>query len=292
MSPKPAASAVFLLLLLMPGGLLRAAAPDDPEKGATLIRQDVTIRSKNAAGPDVRTPLPGPVPAVLKEVIESLEIYKREHPGEFQRVGLAATQRRLSLPFPRPPYLSFTLKKDMDFDWWRFEILSRGKVVWHTAGEGPLYGKLEWDGTGYTGSIAAQIGRPYRWSFTAAKDSERYAAESDDITLRSMVYGEALGTGHMEAANDLVFEAKSAKLGPDAKAYLIPMANRLRGAEAEEGTYRLTLYHVDPAGALAKSRAAALQRFFSQHLVISPTRVEVEVRSSRERGEVTDCPIP
>ncbi|MBI5624164.1 MAG: hypothetical protein HY924_10325 [Elusimicrobia bacterium] len=279
--------------LFLPFCLLASeAAAQDPDKGATLIKQDVTIRSKSAAGPDVKTPLPGPAPAILQEVLESLEIYKREHPGEFQRVRLSATQRRLSLPFPRPPFLTFTLKKDMDFDWWRFEILSEGQVVWHTAGEGKLWGKLDWDGTGYTGAMAAQAGKPYRWSFTAAQGKERYAVESEDISLKSMVYGEALGTGHMEVSNELVFEPRTAKLGQDAKAYLIPMADKLRASEVGESAYKLTLYHPDPDAARATAWAASLQKFFSQRLVISPARVDVEVRSSRERGEVTDCPIP
>ncbi|MBI4677039.1 MAG: hypothetical protein HY748_05595 [Elusimicrobia bacterium] len=279
-------------LMAAPAWAAGPGASEKPEEGATLIRQDVTIRSKTVAGPDVKAPRPGPAPAVLREVIESLEIYKREHPGEAQLVKLGATLRRLGLPFPRPPYLVFALKKDMDFDWWRFEVLDGGVLVWHTAGEGPLYGKLEWDGTGYSGAMAAQVGRSYRWSFSAALGKERYGAESEPIVLTSMAYGEALGTGHLEASNGLVFEPKTAQFAKDAKAYLIPMANKLRASRMADQAYKLTLYHADPGSPLSKARAAALQKFFSQYLVISPTRVEVEVRSSRERGEALDCPVP
>lgn len=272
-------------------GVIPEGGPD-AQQGATLIRQDVTIHSRSAAGPDVKVPPPGPAPAVLQEVVESLDIYRNEHPGEVQSVKLITTPRRLGLPFPRPPYLSFTLKKDREFDWWRFEILEGDAVVWHAAGEGPLYGKLEWDGTGYTGAIAAKVGRPYRWSFTARHGEERFAAQSEPIVLRSMSYGEALGTGHMEVSNDLVFQPKSSVLAKESDAYLMAMANKLRASQVGDEPYRVILYHPDPDSSLARSRAAALQKYFSQYLVISATKVDVEVRSSRERGDVTACPLP
>ncbi|MBI5208500.1 MAG: hypothetical protein HY927_00840 [Elusimicrobia bacterium] len=280
------------LALLMFQALAPAWGAESGEEGSTLIRQDVTIRPKAAGGQAIRVPTPGPAPAVLREAIESLDLYKRAQPGSVQTVKVDATRKRLQTPFPRAPFLVFSVRNDMDFSLWRFDILDDEKTVWHASGEGPVGGQLEWDGTGYSGAVAVRIGKPYRWRFTASLGAERYAAQSEPVTLTSVLYREALGAAHMEVANDLIFEPKSAKLSKSATDYLKPMAERLRATEARELPYRFTIHQASSDPALAQGRADALRKYFSKYLVISPTNIEVESRSSQERGDVTDCPIP
>lgn len=279
-------SKLFLVLALT------AASSEKPKEDASLIRQDITIKAKNAGGPPVRAipPAPGPL---MREVVESLELFRKEQGSEPAPVKLDATRRRLEQPFPGPPFLAFKPREDSPaYDRWTFEVLSGSEVIWRHSGYEPLSEPLEWDGTGFSVAMAARAGKSYRFRFTASSRGEEYVLHSESIELKSLTYRELTGERRLEVSNSLLFVRGQENFGLDSDRYLAEMGDRMRRSPMGESPYKLILYQKKPDSRLAKARAFSLARYFSKYLVVSPSRILVSLESERGRGDSTACLLP
>lgn len=265
--------------------LLLAAALWAAER--ELIKEDITIKAKGAAaGPAVAVPPPAADRAILREALESLDVYRAEHRAAAGLVRMDAARRRLERPFPEAPFLSFDASLAAPrFERWGFEVLRGDDVLWQASGAGPAP-RLEWDGSGAGEKLLARVGEQYRFRFVGWVGGEERALESEPVRLTSMAYKEFMGDQQLEVANSLLFESGSARWAPEAGKYLAAMAGRMRRVAVKDHLYRLVVRNGTPA------RAKALRRELARQLLIAPERVVVEVASEGERGDVTAVLLP
>lgn len=271
-------------------GLCIAAEPE--KKPGTVLKQDITIKGKAASGPPVWVPPPGVEKPVLDEVKKSLDLYKTDYKAAASRLKIASTLRRLEAPFPSPPFLSLSARTVRQrHDRWLFEVLEGDSVVFRTQGDEPLEDDVEWDGTDSSGRVAVRIGPRYRFRFTGLRGPDDFTLESEEIELKSMIFRENMGNIRMEVANSLIFAPKSPKLLRAAEAYLGRMASRL-GKSGDPGAFGMMLYQAAPDNELSRKRAAALVKYFADYLLLSPSKVKVDLRSATERGDCFACVLP
>lgn len=267
-----------------------SAADKTPED--SVIRQDITIKAKDAGGPPLRA-IPPAVGPLMREVVESLELFRKEQGSEPAPVRLEATRRRLEQPFPGPPFLAFKPREDSPaYERWTFEVLSGKEVVWRQSGFEPLTEPLEWDGTGFAVAMAAAAGKSYRFRFSASMRGEEFLLFSESIELKSLSYRELTGERRLEVANKLLFERGQANFGLDSDRYLAEMGDRMRRAAIANAPYKLILYQKKPETKLAKARAQSLANYFSKYLLISASRITISLESERGRGDATACLLP
>lgn len=259
-----------------------------------LIKEDITIRSKgSASGPAVAVPPPSADPAVLKEALESLDVYRADHKAATGIVRMEAARRRLERPFPEAPYLSFNAGLAAPrFDRWLFEVIDKNaEVLWQTSGAGEA-GRIDWDGSGSGEKLIARVGGEYRFRFSSWIRGEERALESEPVRLASMSYKEFMGDQLLEVDNALLFAKDSPKWAPTAPRFLGAMAARMRRVAIKEHLYRLVLRQRDPRTAVARARSRALAKELARQLVIAPARVKVELAAEGERGDVTSVALP
>lgn len=256
--------------------------------------QEITIKGKGPAGPPVRLPPVAPDGAAADEVTATLDVLKVEHkatPPQLRVPG--GPVRRLSRPFPEPPYLSFNPESyRQPHERWTFEVLSGENVVWRAGGRGEAAEKIEWDGTDATGRVAVRVGQPYHFRFTGVRGGEELGVTSEAIELSSVLYRESLGDVHMEVGSALLFASGQAKLLESAAPFLRELAQRLRRVNPELRPLKLTLYQKKPEDKLAKRRAKALKEHFVKSLLVHVSRLEVDAAQAEERGEVLACVLP
>lgn len=279
----------MMLLLLHMGAAIALAEPQ-----RELIKEDITIRSRGAsAGPAVAVPSAAADPAVLREALESLDVYRAEHKAATGIVRMEAARRRLERPFPEAPYLSFNASLAAPrFDRWLFEVIDKNaEVLWQTSGAGPA-GRIDWDGSGAGEKLIARVGGEYRFRFSSWISGEERTLESEPVRLASMSYKEFMGDQQLEVDNALLFAKDSPKWAPTATRYLGAMAARMRRVAIKEHLYRLTLRQRDAGSAVARARARALSKELARQLVIAPARVKVAVSGEGERGDVTAVTLP
>jgi hypothetical protein len=259
-----------------------------------LIKEDITIRSRGgASGPAVAVPPPTADAAVLKEALESLDVYRADHKTATGIVRMEAARRRLERPFPEAPYLSFNAALAAPrFDRWLFEVIDKNsEVLWQTSGAGEA-GRIDWDGSGAGEKLLARVGGEYRFRFSSWIRGEERALESEPVRLASMSYREFMGDQLLEVDNALLFAADSPKWARTAPRYLGAMAGRMRRVTIKQHLYRLVLRQKDPRSAVARARARALTKELARQLVIAEARVKVEVIGEGERGDVTAVALP
>ena len=277
----------------MTGLLILLALSVQAKEDASIIKQDITIKGKSAAGLPIAVPEPSADPAVVNEVINSLDVIAKPHEAAPIEIKLDATSRRLRRPFPEPPFLSFAPKNGgKAYDRWTFEVLEGETVLWKTEGEGAMIERVEWDGTGTSGAMAARAGGRYHFVFSGRRGSESYSIASRPIELKSLGFKETLGGFNLEVDNRLIFKPGKSAFSDESKIYLDEIADRMRRVNLKDQIYRFALYQEKPESPLAKARAAALVKFFSRYLLISPSRITLDVRSVRDRGDSFSCQLP
>ena len=273
-----------LLLLLLPPLCAAGEAP--------VLQEDITIRGKAARGPGVRMPGPAADAAVVQEVVGSLGVLRPEAASRTVKLPLQATARRLARPFPQPPFLSFTPSPPVRCERWTFAVRSGSEVLWRTEGAGVAGERLEWDGTGPSGEMAARAGGRYGFRFTCLREGLESVIESEEVDLPSLAFREFIGEQRLEVSNGRLFLDDGAALGPQAEPFLAAMADRMRRVAMPEGRYQLILYQPQPRSGLARRRARAVARALAQKLVISPSQIEVDLQTAGRRGDAAVCVLP
>lgn len=283
-----------LALLALSAALTAAPAQAAKKKGDDSSVEEITIKGKGPGGPPVRLPPVAPDGAVADEVAGTLEVLKAEHkaaPPQLRVPGGPA--RRLSRPFPEPPYLSFNPEAfPQPHDRWTFEVMTGENVVWRASGRGRATERIEWDGTDATGRVAVRVGAPYHFRFTGVRDGEELGVTSEVVELASVLFRETLGDVHMEVGAAMLFPSGKAKLLESASPFLKDLGQRLRRVNSNFGPLKLMLYQKEPGGKLAKRRAKALKDYFIKSLIVHSSRLEVELSQAEERGEVLSCVLP
>lgn len=270
--------------------LLLAAAAGAEE---AVVSQDIVIKGKAAAPPPAALPPPAADPAVLDEVLGSLDVLKTDHAASLPKLRLEALRQRLELPFPEPPYLLFAPRRmPFPYSHWRFEVLGPERVMRRTEGVGRLAETLEWDGTDALGRMRALLGERYRFRFTGLKGKEEFSLESEEVELVSLAYKDNWGVLHMEVSNPLLFAARGAELSEKAPDYLGPVAARMGRAPLEGKPFPIRLYQKRPGTQEAQARAQALVKFFSSALLLNASKFQAEVLALGERGDVCEFLFP
>lgn len=271
---------------------LAASAAQASEK--SVVREDITIRGKAAQGPAVPPPPVKPERPIVDEVIRSLGIYKDDIRVEPSKARVESGPRRLSRPFPEPPYLVFDPAAFTEsYARWSFEVFAGERSLRRSEGSGPVGGRLAWDGTDSRGRFIARVGEAYRWRFTAVQTGgEELSMASEPIEIQSVLYRENLGGFRMEVGNPLLFPEGKAALLASGAPYLEEMAARLRRVNPRRKPYRLMLFQEEPASELALARARNLRTYFSKALLVNPSKVEVAILPPAGRGDVTACALP
>lgn len=255
----------------------------------TELREDITVKAK-AAGPGLAVPPPAASGPVVDEVLRSLELDKGAKAPSAARIRVGGDPARFERPFPEPPYLALSPANiEALYDSWTFEVFADQEPVWRAEGVGPLRERLDWEGQGPAGGLALAPGRSYRYRFTGRRGARAFAIESEPARIVSFVHREYVGETRLEAAASLIFEAGKAAFAPTARPYLEEMAERLRlGEPRPDGSFRFELYVPDARAALARERARALVKRFSDQLVVAPERVRVAL-IPETRGEAVAC---
>lgn len=278
------------LCLAALGAALSWAGAEEKE---SVVSQDIVIRGKGRTGPPLPPQPAKPEKPIYEEVLRSLDLYRRDYTTTAPKARVIGVSRRLSLPFPEPPYLVFSPKAfPARYERWIFEVFADGVPVWKAEGVGEVEGRLSWDGNDAAGQIVARIGQAYYFRFTGLRDGRESSVSSDPIELRSMQYRENLGGIRLEVSNSLIFAAERAAFLDSAAPYLLELAGRLRRFNPKDKPYLLILYHREPGSKAARLRAAALKRYFSRELVVNPANVLVELHSIGGRGDVAACSLP
>lgn len=279
----------LLLSLAVAAGAASNGGSDD-----ALAPVEVNVKPGAASGPSVQVPPPRPTPAVVNEVIGTLDLGRAEGDDAPGAQHVRGGSKRLARPFPEPPFLTLSPASiAADYDGWEFEVLAGNDVLWRTAGDGRLSERVEWDGSGTAGDVVARVGVPYRFRFLGRSEGAPLLIVSDPVTLKSMLLREFLGNIDLEVADDVLFEPRKAEFSLEAPAYLAEMSERMRRANIQAGgTYKLVYYDDAPDGRLARARARLLRSHFSHELLVPLDRVEVTVRRTGERGAATVCILP
>jgi hypothetical protein len=265
-----------------------AAAAKDSD-----LRQDISIRGKAAAGAGVQVSAPRADAAVTAEVVDSLDLTRKAHRAAVPHATVAGGGERLERPFPEAPFLTLSPRTAADaYDRWSFEVYDGTRLVHRQEGNGRLYEKLEWDGSGDAGRLVVQAGSSYAFRFTGWDGDRAFVISSDPVRLASLAYKEFLGETHLEAANDVLFTAGEASFKPGSDRFLTAMGDRMRRSNVQGEPYRLVLYQAKPRSASAAARGRLLRKYFAGYLVINPERVRVDVLSLGVRGDVTACVLP
>jgi hypothetical protein len=273
--------------------LALAAALTAPAAEKAEISQDIVVRAR-ASGAAVLVAPPAASKPVVDEVLRSLALGRGATAPAAERVAVEPELARFARPFPEPPFLAFSpANVEALYDEWTFEVLDdRGEFAWRSSGVGLLREALDWDGTGPGGRLAAVPGRSYRYRFTGRRAGRAFAVESAFVPLRSFTHREYGGETRLECALGEIFEGASRAPSKGGARWLDAFGARLRAAEPRsDGTYRLELRSREPAGALAKARAAAVAAALARVLVVSPEAVRVE-RAPAERGEALSALVP
>ncbi|MBI4375654.1 MAG: hypothetical protein HY549_04300 [Elusimicrobia bacterium] len=275
-----------MMIIALSAVLLAASTASEPE--TSQIRQKITIKSRGSSGPPVQLPQPEVSPAVIDEVVRTLDIYKKPVEIKTPEVKVQARFSRLEQPFPEPPYLSLSPRSIASpYESWVFEVLDGGQVLWKTEGQGPLKERIEWSGSDQEGRQAARVGRPYHFRFTGKRAEGSFVVASEPIALKSLAVKQYLGDIHLEAANSLLFEPDKPALRSEAEPFLEAMGRALRRTDLRQKACKMILYDEQPQSRFAKSRAALLKRYFSRFLLINANRIELEIQPIGERGEIT-----
>lgn len=287
----PACALGLALLAASPAGAAKAKSGEDKD---SVVSQDIVIRGKGRPTPALPPPPTAPEKPVFDEVLHSLDLYKARYKPRGPKVRVAGGTQRLERPFPEPPYLVFSPETfPYPYARWTFEVLADGRPLWRAEGEGRAEQRLSWDGSDANGRFAARAGQAYQFRFTGMrKDGEESSISSEPVELVSLSFREPLGGTRVEVSNAALFAPEKAAFRKEADAYLAELAERMRRVNPGEKPYRVELYQRKPGAKLAKSRAAALRRFLSKALVISPQRVRVELLPWGSRGDVASCLLP
>jgi hypothetical protein len=268
-----------------------AWADDEPPKDASILKQEFTIKARNQ-GPKLAIPSPSLGPAFAQEVIETLDL-GRGKPGATIKAPLPKLKERLARPFPTPPYLAFKPKPGGPaYDRWGFEVWGR-EQVWQQSGEGALTERVDWDGSAFSGGVAARVEQPFFFRFRGYKGQEVYILESEPIVLKSMYYAMVLGDRRMEVATSLLFKDGTAEWPLDAVLLLGELSDRLRRVTlGANQPYHLILYQKTPGSALSQKRAKALRKHLSEALFVAPAKIMIDLKPVADRGEALVCLLP
>ena len=206
--------------------------------------------------------------------------------GKSTQFKIPVYSKRLSRPFPDPPYLVFSPHLiETPYEEWIFEILEGDKIIWRIKGNEPLQEKITWDGLSSDGAEAMRVETGYHFRFTGRRSTEEFILISEPIMVKSLVLRRYVGT-HLEVSNSLLFEPGKSALKGEAQDYLITLGRRMRNTNPRDDSYRFILYDEKPGSLLAKARGAALKKYFSEDLVINPKKIKVQVMPVAERGDV------
>lgn len=280
MKPRPGLLAALLLL---------AAPALSQQKGGSELRQDITVKAK-AGGPGLAVPPPAPAKPVIDEVLRSLTLARDDQGTSTTRIRVGGDPARFERPFPEPPYLSLSPANiEALYDSWTFEVFADREPVWRAEGVGLLRERLDWEGQGPAGALALSPGKSYRYRFTGRRGERGFTIESEPVRIVSFVHREYVGETRLETRASMIFEAEGARLAPTAKPFLEEMAERLRlGEPRPDGTFKCELYAPDVRARLAQDRAKALNKWFSDQLVVAKQRVVVSL-IPETRGEALAC---
>lgn len=273
--------------------LAGAAYAKDPQGGDSGV-QEITIKGKGPGGPPVKLPPVAPDPAAADEVARSLKIMRGEHKAPVPELRIpGGPVKRLARPFPEPPYLVFDPRAfPQPHERWVFEVLEGARVVWRRSGHGRATETIDWDGADENGRFAARVGQAYHYRFTGTQGGEELSLTSEPVGLNSMLYRESLGDVRMEVGAAMLFPTGKAKLLDSAVPYLQALSDRLRRVNSKEGPLRLTLFQRAPGSKAAQRRAKAVKDFLVKSLLVHPSRLEVDVSESSDRGEVLAAGLP
>ena len=285
-----AVPALLMAACLMAG----AGEAKDKKKGDDTGVQEITIKGKGPGGPPVRLPAVGPDAAVADEVAQSLQILRVEHkpPSPELRVP-GGPAKRLSRPFPEPPFLTFNPKiYSQPYERWVFEVFEGERAMSRRSGHGRASEIIDWDGTDDAGRIAARVGQAYHFRFTGVQGGEELSLTSEVVGLNSLLYRESLGDVHMEVGVPMLFATGKAALLESAAPYLRALSDRLRRLNPALGPLRLTLFQREPRGRLAMRRAKAVKAFLLKSLIVHASRLEIDLSEPSDRGEILAAVLP
>lgn len=265
-------TAIFLAGLIFAGA--GWAAPD--EDGKTSVNEQITVKSHTNLGP-LPVPPPSPTKALIDDVLSTLSFSKEKSSVETVRVSPDVS--RLALPFPDPPFLAFSPENiQANYDSWTFVVLNESeKPVWTSEGTGHLRDQVEWDGRGHDGRIALVPGHSYRYRFTGVRGSKKFRVESERIQFRSFSRPEVVGQKLYCVWSDVLFEANSDQLGPDAGTYLDAMLDAWRASGQPAGTIYRGDFHFLTSRSLAAARLAELRKHISDGLLVPPARIQIDL---------------
>lgn len=282
-------------LLFFSASCLAAGAPyaiAQDDAGKTEIRQEISIKGGAKERPPAAVPAPRADKAVVDEVIRSLDVYKGEQ-KQSADLEVPLSSKRLGRLFPEAPYLVFSPEAvKAPYDRWIFEVLSGGEVLWRTEGDTRIREPLEWDGSGSSGETVVRVGRAYRFRFTGKNGPARFTITSQPVVLKSLSFREYLGETHLEVAASTLFTEGKPGFSAEAGDYLKTLEDRVRRVPSAGKPYRFMLYSTKPKEELSRRRADKMRDYFAKRLLINPRRVEVDVVTAGDRGEVAVCVLP
>ena len=134
-----------------------------------------------------------------------------------------------------------------------------------------------------------EAGKSYRYRFTGRRGGRAFSIESEPARIVSFVHREYIGETRLEVRSSMIFESEKAAFAATAKPFLEQMAERLRlGEPRPDGSYKFELYVPDVRARLAQARAKALNKWFSDQLIVAHMRVKVAL-IPETRGEALAC---
>ncbi|HAM34465.1 MAG TPA: hypothetical protein DEB40_13820 [Elusimicrobia bacterium] len=280
---------MFPLVVIAVAGVFGASSkPSD----APLLQEDITIKGKKAGGPRLKMPAAAADDAVIREVVDSLDVIRKEPDSHVVKVPLDATAKRLSAPYPRAPFVVFSLKKILDYDEWDFQLLDDERVIFRIKGSLESAERVEWDGRDDADRMAAVAGRSYHFRFSGSKKGEEYVLESESVALNSLSFLDFSGQEHLEVSNSQLFYENEHNFLPQAARYIEALADRMCRITPSQGRYQLTLYQPKPRSSLARKRAQILSKNLSKRLLIAESRLPIEILPVAERGDVLAVILP
>jgi len=258
------------------------------------LSQDITIKARTAGSAGVQVAPPTASKPIIDEVLRSLSLGRGATAPAAERIRAGGDAARFARPFPEPPFLALSPANIVAvYDEWEFVVLDdESDIVWKSDGVGMLNEKIDWDGGGPDGRLAAISGRSYRYRFTGRRAGRAFVIESDPVPLKSFTHREYAGETRLEADAALFFTDGKADFKKEAGVWIDALASRLRlGEPRSDGNYKVELSAKDVRGKTTQSRAKALSRRLAKALVVAPERVVVSLMPAM-RGEAVSAFLP